>query len=196
MANKAALNGLALKLKQAHIPGKPLLLANVYDAATARIVASSPSTQAVATASFVIAATQGIEDDDLTWPQNQAGIHNVIAGMKKANKGDKIPLTADLQDCYDDPAQTVKEAIGLGVVGCNMEDYDGKKGVLRSKEEAVARIKAAVHSAKENGVPDFVFNARTDILGFDGTIDDAIDRGKAFLEAGATTLFVWGVGEA
>ena len=195
MANRAPLNDLALKLKQAHIPGNPLLLANVYDAPTARIVASSSSTKALATASFAIAATQGIEDDDMTLAQNQAGIRNVIAGMKKADKWGDIPLTADLQDCYDDPAQTIKEAIELGVVGCNMEDYDGKKRVMRSKDEAVARLKAAVKSAQENGVPDFVINARTDVLGFDGTIDDVIGRGKAFLDAGATTLFVWGVGK-
>src|SRR5207302_1691739 len=47
-------------------------------------------------------------------------------------------------------------------------------------------------SAKEAGVPNFVINARTDVLGFGGSIEEALERGKAYLAAGATTAFVWG----
>ncbi|CAG7976724.1 unnamed protein product [Penicillium olsonii] len=51
----------------------------------------------------------------------------------------------------------------------------------------------AVRTAAEAGVPDFVVNARTDVLA-GGTVDQAIERGKAFLGAGACTVFVWGPG--
>jgi 2-methylisocitrate lyase-like PEP mutase family enzyme len=64
---------------------------------------------------------------------------------------------------------------------------------LRPLDEAVARVRTVVEAAKEAGVPDFALNARTDVLSQEGTtLDDAIVRGKAFLEAGACTVFVWG----
>ncbi|RMZ83441.1 hypothetical protein DV737_g1533, partial [Chaetothyriales sp. CBS 132003] len=194
MSTSSDLNALAQTLSKLHQPGNPLVLANVYDGASARVVASRhPSpTRAIATASYAVAAAQGVDDDDLTWPQNRTGIANVVAGIKQAGKWGAVPLSADLQDGYDDIGATIHEAIALGVVGANLEDYDAKKKVLRTKEEAVARVKAAVDAARAAGVPDFVVNARTDLFGFDGTVEDVIDRGKAFLEAGATTVFVWG----
>ena len=193
MAAPSKLNDLAKKLKSLHVSGQPLLLANVWDAASAQIIASQKSTKALATASFAIAATQGIEDNDMTLEPNLAGIKNVVAGLKKAGKADSIPLTADLQDGYADPARTVQEAIKLGVVGCNMEDVDNQHGKLRTAEEAVSRIRAVMEASKEAGVPDFVINARVDVLGYGGNIDDVIERGKQSLDAGATTVFVWGV---
>lgn len=74
-----------------------------------------------------------------------------------------------------------------------MEDMDNATGTLRPLDEAVTRVRTVVEAAKEAGVPDFALNARTDVLFQEGaTLDDAIARGKAFLEAGACTVFVWG----
>lgn len=44
-------------------------------------------------------------------------------------------------------------------------------------------------------MPDFCVNARTDALGHGGSIEESIDREKAYLAAGATTVFVWGGGD-
>ena len=100
-----------------------------------------------------------------------------------------------MQDGHGDAselADTIKQVIALGAVGCNLEDMDAS-GVLRSVDEATARVAAAVQAAKAAGVPDFVVNARTDVLLTEnGTVEEAIERGKAFLKAGATTVFVWG----
>ena len=82
----------------------------------------------------------------------------------------------------------------LGVVGANIEDLNDRTGQLRSKEESVQRIKSAAAAARAAGVPDFVINARTDVIGEGGTVEEAINRAKAFLDAGATTAFVWGGG--
>jgi 2-methylisocitrate lyase-like PEP mutase family enzyme len=82
--------------------------------------------------------------------------------------------------------------IAAGAVGCNLEDVNGGKGTLRSKADAVKRIKMALKAAKNAGIPDFVVNARTDTLGFGGTLDEVIERARAYLAAGATTAFVWG----
>ena len=183
-------NELARKLKALHVPGQPLVLTNVYDAATAAIVCAHSATKAVATASFAIAATSGVEDDDLTLEENLAGIQKV---SKAVSKHAGLPLTADLQDGYD-IEKSIPAAIRLGVVGCNIEDVDNEKKHLRTKEDGVSRIKRVLSAAAQAGVPDFCVNARTDVLGNGGSIAEAIDRGKAYLAAGANTVFVWGGG--
>ncbi|KAF9215309.1 hypothetical protein CPC16_008785 [Podila verticillata] len=186
--NSSAQNSIATHFRALHKAGNPLVLTNVYDAATASIIASLPNAKAVATASFAIAATEGVYDDDMTKEQNLAAIKKIAAVVVPKN----LPLTADLQDGYEDIQDTIRQAIALGVVGCNIEDVDSKARKLRTFEDAVARVKLAVETAKEAGVPDFAVNARTDVLGHGGSIEDAIERGKAFLAAGANTVFVWG----
>lgn len=56
----------------------------------------------------------------------------------------------------------------------------------------------AIRVAAEMSMPDFVVNARTDVMRLvplpDNALEETIGRGKAFLEAGATTIFVWGGG--
>ncbi|KAF9350514.1 hypothetical protein BGX26_011320 [Mortierella sp. AD094] len=181
-------NSIAAHFRSLHQPGNPLILGNVYDAASANVITSLPSAKAVATASFAIAATEGVYDDDMTRDQNLAAIKKIAFVVVPKN----IPMSADLQDGYDDIKDTIKQVIALGVVGCNIEDVDCKAKKLRTLEDSVHRIKLALEAAKEAGVPEFAINARTDALGFGGTIDEAIERGKAYLAAGANTVFVWG----
>ncbi|KAI7827657.1 putative carboxyphosphonoenolpyruvate phosphonomutase [Gamsiella multidivaricata] len=181
-------NSLAVQFRNLHAPGDPLILGNVYDAATASIIASLPSAKAVATASFAIAATEGVYDDDMTREQNLVAIKKIAAAVVPKN----LPLTVDLQDGYEDVKDTIRQVVAMGVVGCNLEDVDTKTRKLRTFEDAVQRVKLAVEAAKEAGVPEFAINARTDVLVFGGTIEEAIERGKAYLAAGANTVFVWG----
>ncbi|KAF9163549.1 hypothetical protein DFQ26_002398 [Actinomortierella ambigua] len=190
----AKLNDLALKFRALHEPGNPLVVTNVYDAATAGIVCSIPTVKAVATASYAIAAVQGVEDNDMTKAQNLAAIQTIARVVVGTGaQPNPIPMTADMQDGYDDVADSIRQLLALGVVGCNIEDVDNTTGKLRSLEEATARIRLAVETAKEMGVPAFAVNARTDVLAYEGgTIEEAIARGKAFLAAGANTVFVWG----
>ena len=87
----------------------------------------------------------------------------------------------------------IQEVIEIGAVGCNIKDLDSETGELRALEDAVERVRAIARVAAEAGVPDFVVNARTDVLYQVGmSIPDAVVRGRAFLEAGACTVFVWG----
>ncbi|KAL5335186.1 phosphoenolpyruvate phosphomutase-domain-containing protein [Aspergillus crustosus] len=58
--------------------------------------------------------------------------------------------------------------------------------------EAAGRIRRVLRTAGEAGVPDFVVNARCDVLVHGGDLEDVIERGKAYLDPGATTMFVWG----
>ncbi len=104
-----------------------------------------------------------------------------------------LPVTADLEAGYGDPVGTVRRAIGLGVVGANLEDQ------LRPVSEAAATVAAVMAAADDEGVPDFVLNARTDAFLRAGdqdrgeVLEDAIARCRAYLDAGAPVVFVPGV---
>lgn len=190
MAINTRQNELAIRFRNLHVPGQPLVLTNVYDAATASFIANHPGAAAVATASFAIAASQGIADNELTLSQNIQSVRSIAASLT-VDGLPKLPLSVDVQDGYD-VAETIKEVIKLGAVGCNIEDFNNSTDQIRPLPEAVNRIELALRTARDLGVPEFVINARTDILASGGSIEDAIQRGKAFLEAGACTVFVWG----
>ena len=100
-----------------------------------------------------------------------------------------LPVTADLEGGYGDAAETIRRAIGIGVVGANIEDQ------MKPLPEAAAQVEAIMKVAEDEGV-DFVLNARTDVYSLDRKGDpaekvaDAIERGKAYLDAGAPVVFV------
>jgi 2-methylisocitrate lyase-like PEP mutase family enzyme len=103
----------------------------------------------------------------------------------------ELPVSADLEAGYGDVGETVRRAIAVGAVGANIEDQ------MRPLPEAAAMMAAAVTAAEGDGVP-FALNARTDayLLGGDRDrgelLEDAVARGRAFLDAGATSVFVPG----
>lgn len=179
----------ATRLRELHVPGSPVVFANVYDPATAKIVAQNPSSAALATASFAIAAVHGLDDDALDLETNLAAVRRIALVAHQHHK----PLTVDLQDGYGDRLEeAVEGVIEAGASGCNLEDRDNTTGKLFSLEEAVSRVRRALETARRVGVANFALNARTDAVLLNSDIEDAIERGKAFLEAGATTVFVWG----
>ncbi|UVJ41249.1 isocitrate lyase/phosphoenolpyruvate mutase family protein [Arthrobacter sp. CJ23] len=174
----------AEKLKALHEAPEILSVVNVWDAISASTVAALPETKAIATAGHSIAAAYGYADG--TMPLDVA-----LDGVKRIVNAVELPVTADLDDGYEDPAETIRRAIGIGVVGANVEDR------LRPFDEAVARVKAIVDAANGEGIA-FQLNARTDAIAKGGdrpikdSIEDAIARGRAFLDAGAALVFVPG----
>ena len=183
-----SLNTTAQKLKSLHQPGNPLVFVNVYDATTAEAVASHPNCKALATSSSAIARAQDKEEAQQDLQSNLHAVSNIV----KVTDRHSIPCTADLEDGYGDNLQdAIKGAINIGVVGANIEDRD-KQERLYPVDVAVERIATAVRVAREAGVPDFVVNARCDVLINGGTLDEVISRGRRYLDAGATCVFVWG----
>ena len=176
------INARAEKLKALHEAPEILSVVNVWDAISASTIAAVPETKAIATAGHSIAAAYGYADG--TIPLDVA-----LDGVKRIVNAVDLPVTADLDDGYEDPAETIRRAIGVGVVGANVEDR------LRPFDEAVARVKAIVDAANGEGIP-FQLNARTDAIAKGGdrpikdSIEDAIARGRAFLDAGAALVFV------
>lgn len=89
-------------------------------------------------------------------------------------------------------ARTVQEMEDAGIAGMHLEDQvnpkrcghlDGKEIV--STEEMVKRISAAVRGRRDE---NFVLCARTDARAGEG-LDAAIDRAKAYIDAGADLIF-------
>jgi 2-methylisocitrate lyase-like PEP mutase family enzyme len=186
---KMSANVLAQTLKSLHTPGRPVVFANVYDILSARAVAALPSCKALATASYAVARANGVEDDDMTLEINLNAARQIGKVAKEFGK----PLTLDIQDAYGNRLEeAIKIAIDAGVVGVNLEDCDKDSQKMHSKSTAVSRIKRTLSTAQQQGVPDFVVNARCDALIHGGELQEVIERGKAYLEAGATTVFVWG----
>jgi 2-methylisocitrate lyase-like PEP mutase family enzyme len=116
---------------------------------------------------------------------NLAAVKAIARLAYTANK----PLTVGWQNGYGDILEEgVREVIGAGAVGINLEDY----GSLYTLPEAQDRIRRVLHVASLEGVPDFVINARTDALVVGLSIDEAITRAQAYLEAGVHNAFIWG----
>lgn len=182
------------ELRRLHVDPAILVLVNVWDAASARTVASIPGCRAIATASWAIAAARGLADGEVIGREGMLDAVATIAGSVA------LPVTADLEGGYGatpaDVGETIERAIATGAVGCNIEDgiRDGDR--LRDAQDAAERIAAARAAAAAAGVP-IVINARTDVF-LRGTDDPeaAFLRGQAYARAGADCIFVPGVVDA
>ena len=162
-----------------------LRVVNVWDVISTTAVAALSETTAIATAGHSIAATFG-------YPDGQIPRELMIDMIGRIAASTELPVSADLDDGYDNAGETTRLAIGAGVVGANVEDR------LKPLVESVAVVEAIVKAGQAEGVP-FVLNARTDAFVRAGgrpveeSIADAIERGRAFLDAGATSVFVPGI---
>jgi 2-methylisocitrate lyase-like PEP mutase family enzyme len=185
-------NALAAHFASLHSPSSPIVLTNVWDAITASAIASLPTTRALATASYAIAAAAGLPDASLDLETNLRAIRAITPVAKAHN----LPLTVDMQDGFGAQLEDgVRAVIEAGAVGMNLEDFCRETNALYTVAEASERIRRTLAVATLLGVPSFVLNARTDSLFSGGSLDDAIVRGKAYLAAGAACVFIWGGAE-
>ncbi len=175
----------ARELLRLHSDPELLVVVNVWDVITAAVVAATPGVQALATASHSIAASHGYPDGEVI-PRDE-----MIDAVGRIAAAVELPVTADLEAGYGDAGETVRRAIDVGIVGCNLEDQ------LKPLADAVRAVESVVAASDSAGVP-FVLNARTDAFLRAGDKDpaavlaDAIERGRAYLGAGASTFFVPG----
>jgi len=174
------------ELRRLHDAPELLQVINVWDAVSARVVADLPDTRALATASHSIAATFGYEDGE------KIPLDLMLDMIGRIVATTDLPVSADLEGGYGNAGETIRRAIGVGAVGANLEDR------MRPFDEAVTAVREAVRAAEAEGVP-FALNARTDVY-LRGTrntdeekAEEAIRRGRAFLDVGATCVFVPGL---
>lgn len=176
----------ARTLSALHAAPEILRVVNVWDVVSAEAILALPQTKALATAGHSIAASFGCPDGTIPLELTLDMVGRIVAAAGG------VPVSADLDDGYEDVAETTRRAIGVGVVGANVEDR------LRPLAEATARVEAVVAAGAAEGVP-FALNARTDAFVRAGdrpveeSVADAIERGRAYLAAGADLVFVPGV---
>ena len=182
-----ALAERAQTLLDLHTAPEILTLTNVWDVASARVVASVEGVRALATASHAISGSFGYEDGE----KIPLDVH--LSMVERITAAVDLPVSMDFEAGYGDPGETARRAIAAGVVGGNLEDQ------MKPLDEAVAAVEAVLAAGREAGIT-FVLNARTDVFtlrqkGADRKelMREAVRRGQAFLEAGAPVVFVPGV---
>lgn len=163
-----------------------LRVVNVWDAVSTKVVSELPGTRAIATAGHGIAASHGYPDGE------HISLDLMLESVERIAGATDLPVTADLDGGFGDAGEAVRRAIDVGVSGANIEDQ------LRPIADSTEVMRAAVAAGEAAGVP-FALNARTDALLKGGdrsraaSLADAIERGRAYLDAGATCVFVPGV---
>ncbi len=179
-----------------HQKGNPLLLFNCWDAGSAKAVAASGA-KAIATGSWSVAAAHGYDDSE------KLPLDLVLGNLARIVAGVNLPVTLDFEGGYNRDgvtlAQNIAKVIAAGAVGINFEDQIVEGGGLYPVAEQCARIAAIRAAAAQAGVPLFI-NTRTDIfLQAEAAahniplLDEAIQRAKAYAEAGASGFFVPGL---
>jgi len=181
------LAGRARTLLDLHTAPEILTLVNVWDVVSARVVAGVDGVRALATASHSIAATFGYEDGE----NIPLDLHLDMVGRIAAAVD--LPVSMDFEGGYGDAGETARRAIAAGAVGGNLED------AMRPLDDAVAAVEAVLRAGRDAGV-GFVLNARTDAMlrlpadaDRGAALQEAVTRGRAYLEAGAPVVFVPGV---
>ncbi|WP_405975136.1 isocitrate lyase/phosphoenolpyruvate mutase family protein [Streptomyces sp. NBC_00988] len=193
MTNQNTLRDRALAFRALHVPGRPLILPNAWDAASARIVEDA-GVSAVATTSAGLAWALGVADGD------RLDRERALEAVARITATVAVPVSADIESGFAKDAagvaDTVRAVLAAGAVGVNIEDaLYGGEGVLRPVAEQAERIAAAREAADAEGVPLFV-NARIDtFLRGAGGVDATLERAAAFRAAGADGIFVPGAVE-
>lgn len=188
----------ATLLKKLHHGPKILVLANAWDAISARIV-EEIGFPAVATTSAGVAATLGYPDGQRVSRDEMLG---VVARIARAVQ---IPVTADMEAGYgttaDAMAEMARELIAAGAVGLNLEDMTGDdENSQVDLPLQVEKIRAIQEASSAAGVP-LVINARTDIylmpIGPAETrFERTVERLRAYAKVGADCVFAPAVKDA
>ena len=174
-----------------HVPGDPVILYNIWDVGSALAVVKAGA-KALATGSHPVGDASGFGD------AHQVPLDFVFANARRiVGAIDPLPLTVDFEGAYstdpDEGAANVVRLAETGAVGCNFEDQVvGGEGLhpIELQAERIAAARRAVGA-------DFFINVRTDLFlkapqesHDDAMLDEAIQRVKAYAEAGASGFFV------
>ena len=180
----------AAEFRRLHKGPKILVLANCWDAGSARLI-ESLGARAIATTSAGVAWALGYPDGDAL------PLDLLIAAVAGITRVIKVPLTIDMEGGYGKTPNAVGAAVGkvidAGAIGMNIEDGGSSPDLLCRKIEQVKR------TAKRKGV-DFFVNARTDVYLRElvppaKRVVETLARAKRYRDAGADGLFVPGAAQ-
>jgi len=176
-----------------HVAGEPLVLFNAWDAGSAQAVAQSGA-KAIASGSASVSMANGFGDGQ------DVPLDLALANAARIVKAVELPVTIDFEGGYADDAAGLttngRRLAETGAIGCNFEDqvvgtdrlYD-----IAEQQQRIAALRAGVGDA-------FFVNARTDLFlkakpeaHDDALTDQAIERGRAYADAGVNGYFIPGL---
>lgn len=178
-----------MQFKDLHVQYTPLLLCNVWDAASAQ-VAEKLGFQAIGTSSAAIAAMLGDEDGE------NIGFSELLNIVAKIKASTELPLTVDLESGYGrDPiqiAENISQLVNLGVVGINIED-----SIVQTERTLIdatvfkEKLQSINQWLNDKGIGVFI-NVRTDtfLLGVEHPVQETLSRIKLFESTGVDGIFV------
>ena len=172
-----------------HVPGKPVILYNVWDPGSARAVAEAGA-KAVATGSHPVANALGMEDGQ------QVPLGLVLENARRIVEAVDLPVSIDFETGYGERAEEVGRACAAlwetGAVGINLEDQVIGTERVRPIEEQAGRVAAAAESGLwVNARTDLFIKARVAGQSLDdpALVNQALERARAYADAGAGSFF-------
>jgi len=179
-----------------HVRGRPLVLFNIWDPGSAKTVTAAGA-KAIATGSWSVATAHGSGDGE------KLALDLVLGNLRRIVAATELPVSVDIESGYgkspEEVGRTIASTIEAGAIGCNIEDSFPENGKLRDVAEQVKRIGHARASADRSGAGYFI-NARTDVFFQSGPdqhdtsmLQAAIDRARAYADAGADGIFAPGL---
>lgn len=184
----------AEQFRALHDRKRMLVLPNAWDVASARLF-EEEGFPAVATSSAGLMVSLGYRDGE------EIGIDELASAVGRIAKVLEVPLSADMVGGFgstpSDVAKSVGKVISSGAVGVNIEDFVHATKALVPVENQLSRLRTLKDLQKTGGVP-FVINARTDAFRFapgdqDARLNEAIQRGKAYRDAGVDCIYPMGL---
>ncbi len=173
-----------------HNKKEPFILANAWDAASARIFEKA-GFSAIGTTSAGIAASRGYRDmQNIPFSEMLDNLEQILSAVT-------LPVSVDIEAGYGKNAEeiihNIKKVVSLGAVGINFEDGTGNEA---SPITPIATQAERIRAIREEIPSDCLWiNARVDVfyLGLmekEKALEETIKRAHAYLEAGADSIFV------
>ncbi len=183
-------------LRRLYREAAPLIVPGCYNAMSARVLEAAGFPAIYMSGYGASLSLLGLPDAGLQTLTETAMNARYIAGAVK------VPVIADADTGFGNAinvVRTVEEYIRSGLAGMHLEDQVAPKrcGHVAGREvvdraEAIGKMRAA-HATRQALDPEFVLIARTDSRGaHGGSLDEAIWRANALLDAGADLAFVEG----
>lgn len=176
-----------MSFRELHQPGNPFILANAWDAGSAKMMAALGA-KAIASTSAGHAFTLGKPD------MGHVSREDALSHAVDLAKATPLPVSGDLENGYGHDVEsvvaTVNAAAKCGLAGCCIEDTSLPSEEPYEFSLAVERIEAGVEAAKTHDA-DFVFAARADgWMNRQYDFAEAMRRAKAFEQAGADVIYI------
>ncbi|GGA34057.1 isocitrate lyase/PEP mutase family protein [Psychrobacillus lasiicapitis] len=179
------------RFNKLHQSTEPLFLGNAWDLLSA-LTLEKAGFQAIGTTSWGVANSLGLKDGELIDFDRHLQIIQTITEHVT------IPVSADIESGYGESIEAIVHNVlktaDIGVAGINIEDSFKTLNGLRDISLHAKLLFEMRNALEHSGFKDFFINARTDTyLQKENPLLETIERGKAYVDSGASGIFVPGV---